>query len=55
MVLEKKEVITLAKNNIPPDQLLGLSIVYMQRISSEIVCSDTKEIKIFWFIKLIIL
>jgi len=50
-----KERVALAKNKIPPNQLLGLSLVYMKRISSEIVYSnsDTNEVKIFWFIKLI--
>ena len=50
-----KERVALAKNKIPPDQLLGLSFIYLKRISSEIVYlnSDTNKVKIFWFIKLI--
>ena len=56
MFLEKRELL-LSKNKIPAGQLLGLSLVYMTRISREIVyleeCSDTKEVKMFWFIKLI--
>ena len=53
--VSRKERVALAKNKIPPNQLLGLSLVYMKRISSEIVYSnsDTNEVKIFWFIKLI--
>jgi len=50
--LSRKERVALAKNKIPPNQLLGLSLVYINRISSEIVYlnNDTNEVKIFWFI-----
>jgi len=35
--VSRKKRVALAKNNIPPDQLLGLSLVYIKRISSKIV------------------
>ena len=35
--ISRKERVVIAKNKIPPDQLLGLSFVYLKRISSEIV------------------
>jgi len=55
MMFPEKEELALTKNKIPPNQLLGFSLVYIKRIGSKIVYlnSDTNKVKIFRFIKLI--